>query len=209
MKNEKQSEFYRLCSTDYEKDKLEERDLINKILSGDQRSFKTFIENYKNLVAHITFKMIDNPADREDICQDVFINVYRNLAQFQFNSKVSTWVAKITYNICINHLRKKRPELISSDNSEDVWDSFQGDAVQPDKFASQAETSDIITSMMNKLPETYRTLLTLYHIEGMSYREIGEITELPEGTVKSYIFRARKQLKDCLLKAFKKDELNV
>ena len=94
--------------------------LIDKILAGDNNAFKSLIEEYQRLVSHIVFRMINREADREDICQDIFIKVFQNLAEFKFESKLSTWIAKIAYNRCINFLEKKRIPLLDDFSPEDV-----------------------------------------------------------------------------------------
>ncbi len=74
------------------------RSLVNRIVAGNTRVFQTVIQEHQRLVSHIVFRMISNETDREDICQDVFMKVYQNLADFSFESKLSTWIAKIAYN---------------------------------------------------------------------------------------------------------------
>ena len=170
--------------------------LIDKILAGDNNAFKSLIEEYQRLVSHIVFRMINREADIEDICQDIFIKVFQNLAEFKFESKLSTWIAKIAYNRCINFLEKKRIPLLNDFSPEDEsLDSYSGDIIPPDKFAEERDISSRLQIEINDMPVQFRTILTLFHLDEMSYNEITKIMELPEGTVKSYLFRARKLLK--------------
>lgn len=181
---------------------------IDKIISGDTKAYQSFIEEYQRLVMHIVFRMISNVADREDVCQDVFIKAYQNLSNFHFESKISTWLAKIAYNTCINYLKKKKVPLFNdfSTDGESI-DNFLSDHASPDEFAERRDLSLRLQNEINKLPVQFRTILTLYHLDEMSYSEIVEIMGLPEGTVKSYLFRARKLLKERLISKYQQEEL--
>jgi len=197
----------------------QERPLVEKILNGDLQAFQQFIEKYQRLVTHMVFRMILNESDREEICQDVFLKIYQNLAKFQFQSKLSTWISKITYNTCINYLQKKKAllydDLTIRENESDSavfdsrpsnLDSLKGEFPLPDESAISQEVSEMLYVELNSLPAQYRTIITLYHLENLSYDEIGEITGMPMGTVKNYLFRARKLLKDKLLEKYAEQE---
>lgn len=181
--------------------------LVKKILSGEINAFEALIRQYQRLVSHIVFRMIHKQEDREDICQEVFLQVYQNLGSFKFESKLSTWIARIAYNRSINYLEKKKTPLY--DDLSPVEESIEmqsKDSLAPDTFTEHTDRSSRLHVEIEKLPIRYRTILTLYHIDEMKYNEIGEITGLPEGTVKSYLFRARKLLKERLLKKYDVDE---
>ena len=180
--------------------KMDEKQLVNKILAGDSKAYKTFIDTYKRLVAHVVFRMVYNPTDREDLCQDVFIKAYQNLQGFQFQSKISTWLARIAYNTCVNYLQKMRTPLLGDSTPEDL--SFESVATRDMDPYAEAEGSDLnrmIRRHVNALPPLFRAIVTLYHLDGMKYDEISQVLELPVGTVKSYLFRARRILKKKLL----------
>lgn len=188
--------------------KFEEKLLVQKILAGNQRAFGELIRNYQNLVGHLVFRMISNEYDREDICQDIFLKVYQNLTNFKFESKLSTWIARITYNTCLNFLEKKKVSLFDDMTPEEMsLDDLSGSAPLPDNLTVQQDISQRLQKEIRKLPLHYRTILTLYHLDEMNYREIGEITEMPEGTVKNYLFRARKILKERLNSQYQPEEL--
>ena len=187
---------------------MDERELISGILAGDNGAFRLFIEQYQGLVSHIVFKALGNGSDREDVCQEVFIKVYRNLENFQFKSKLSTWLARIAYNTALNYLNKKRPELYDDIAPEDVTiDDYRGEGFTPEEISGNGDSHRKLRAEIERLPVQYRTALTLYHLEGMSYNEIGEIMELPEGTVKSHLFRARKILKQRITAKYTIEEL--
>jgi len=186
----------------------EPRQLIARIRAGDTHAFQAFIDQYKRLVTHIVFRMISNTADREDLCQDVFLKVYQNLDGFRFESKVSTWIARIAHNLCINYLQKKKVLLYDDRTPEsESLEDFSGGHNLPDSFAEERDIASRLQDEIDKLEIRFRTILTLYHLDEMSYAEIAQIMNLPEGTVKSYLYRARKRLKERLMEKYQKEEI--
>lgn len=189
-------------------EKADEKRTISAILQGDQAAFRFLVEKYQGLVSHIVFRMINNSADREDACQDVFLKIYRSLSGFRFQSKLSTWIAKIAYNTSLNYLEKRKLPLFEDRISGEVsLQEYAHYTDSPAKILETDETRRCLEREIRRIPVQYRTILTLYHIEEMSYREIGEIMELPEGTVKNYLFRARKYLKEKLSVKYQPEEL--
>ncbi|MDP4263615.1 MAG: sigma-70 family RNA polymerase sigma factor [Bacteroidota bacterium] len=189
-----------------------DKQLVDRVLGGDIQAFGSVIKNTERMVAQIVFKMISNPEDRKDIAQDIYLKAYKKLPSFQFQSKLSTWITRISYNTCLDHLRKKNwilpGNLDKAHEEEDdmpaVSNNYAG--TETDTF-SQKDLSAILKTEIEKLPPVYKTLITLYHNEELSYDEIGQITGLPAGTVKSYLFRARKALKNSLSLNYKKEDL--
>lgn len=174
--------------------------LVEKVLGGDTSTFSVIISNTERLVAHIIFKMVDNAEDRRDIAQDVYVKAFQKLSTFRFQSKLSTWIGHIAYNACCNYLSKKRLVLVT--------ELADGPADAPD-LVFKGELSNILNIQIEQLPPLYKTLITLFHTEELSYAEIGQITELPEGTVKSYLYRARKALKENILKNYNREDLRI
>lgn len=185
--------------------KSEEKKLIHQVLKGHKDAFRTLVENYKNLVAHIVFRMINGTEDQEDVCQDIFIKIYENISNFRLQSKLSTWIGRITYNTCLNYLEKKRA-LICDDvmtekfSSNAFENSFLADVVE-------ADIKEKLLFEVDRLPEIYRVIITLYHLEGMKYQDISQVLDKPVGTIKSYLYRARQELRIALQKRYHKEEL--
>jgi RNA polymerase sigma-70 factor (ECF subfamily) len=191
-----------------------DRELIKKVLEGNSNAFKTIISNTQGLVIQIIYKMIRNPEDRKDLAQDVYLKVYDKLTSFKFNSKLSTWIGTITYNTCLNFLEKKKIPILNVIDKEgnESWDSIERGITgntnnQIEAYIFKKERSQVLALEIEKLPLLYKTIITLYHNEELSYKEIGKITDLPEGTLKNYLYRARKQLRENLLLNYKKEEL--
>lgn len=194
-----------------------DRHLVDRVLRGESNAFGIIIKNTENLVAKIIFDMIVNDSDRKDIAQDIYLKVYQKLPGFKFQSKLSTWIGQICYNTCIDHLRKKKLVLTENifetetDQSNEILDMMnnaQGNFDEPvDTFVIGKNISEIVKKKIEKLPAIYKTLIGLFHHEELSYDEIGTITGLPAGTVKSYLFRARRELKNDLMLHYKKEDL--
>jgi RNA polymerase sigma factor (sigma-70 family) len=184
---------------------LTDKHLVDKVLHGDHRAFATIIRNTEGLVAQMVFKMVHREEDRQDIAQDIYLKVFHKLSGFRFQSKLSTWIGQIAYHTCLSYLEKKKWILPGNvlDEIPDGSPSFH--ASENTLFLK--ERAGILQAEMEKLPPMYRVLIGLYHQEELSYQEIMQITGQPEGTLKSYLFRARRALKDALSLQYKKGEL--
>ncbi len=182
--------------------------LIQRVLEGDQSAFRELFQNYRKLVNHIVYKMIPNITEREDICQDVFVKVYQNLGGFHFNAKLSTWIGRIAYNRCLTFLEKKKAVLYEDISAEnETIDNIPSSLMNPEKVVEQIDLSERIRNEIDSLPMQYKTIITLYHLDELKYDEIAKIMKLPEGTVKSYLFRGRKLLKDRLMLKYEDGDL--
>ena len=182
--------------------------LIDEILSGNEAAFRKLIEQNQRLVSHIIFRMVGDRQDREDLCQEVFVRVYRNLPNFRREAKLSTWIARIAYNIGLSFVEKKNVPMVDETalDYEDT-DMDMPLVATPDVITEQKAISGLVRDEIDKLPVYYKTALTLYHLDGMSYNEITDIMKVPEGTIKSYIFRGRKLLKERLLARYSREDL--
>jgi RNA polymerase sigma-70 factor (ECF subfamily) len=188
-----------------------DKQLVELVLSGDKQAFNRIILATEGLVAQIVFRLIPGEEDQKDVAQDIYLKIFHHLKDFKFQSKLSTWVGKIAYNTCLNRLGKKQPALHVAVAEEDM-DEGGGREVfraveETDQPFLQKELRELIAREIARLPPIYQTLIGLYHQEELSYQEIGTITGLPEGTVKSYLFRARKLLKKTTLFHYKREML--
>jgi len=190
---------------------LADKHLVDRVLRGDTRAFGVIIKNTENLVAQIVFKFIPGAEDRKDLAQDIYMKAFRNLAGFKFQSKLSTWIAQIAYNSCLSWIEKKKLVLPGNLHEEEEISETTDARVyyhsSVEKNLSQKELSVILRKEIEGLPAIYQTLITLFHHESMTYEELSQITGLPEGTVKSSLFRARKMLKEILLSKYQKEAL--
>lgn len=184
---------------------MNERILVQQILSGNRKAFQKLIKQYERLVSHMVGRIIKNKEEHEEVCQDVFIKVYQSLEIFRFESRLSTWIATIAYRMSLNIVQKKGLEMASMEASENFFMHEWATSSNPETALMQKDTAMLIRRMVDDLPVHYKTVLTLFHLEEMSYPEIVEITGMPEGTVKNYLFRARKLLKEGIELYFSKE----
>ena len=178
---------------------IDDKALVGKILGGDIQAFRLLIHRHEKLVVHMIGRLVKNAAEREELCQDVFLKVHDKLGDFSFQSRLSTWIAAIAYRHAINHLRKQRM-LFSELPEEGRFAKRFIDPETPESIIAGMDLDRFILHLIDELPEQYKTVISLYHVEEMSYPEICEITGMPEGTVKSYLFRARNLLKESVKK---------
>ncbi len=186
-----------------ENNPLSDKEIVANILNGSIHDFALIVKNTEKLVAQMVRKMVTNEDDQKDLVQDIYLKAYKNLASFQFKSKISTWIANIAYHTTINYLQKKKIPIIGIENTIDTNFTLNDN---PELTAIKTETIEILNAEIAKLPPLYKTLIILYHLEELPNKEIAEITNLPEGTIKSYLSRARKILKDNINYHYKKEE---
>lgn len=174
-----------------------EEKTINDVLKGNLSAFQHIVKQYQNLVYSILNRILSNDEDIEDVGQEVFIKVFNNLKNFKRESKLSTWIAKITYHVALNYIKKNSRHYFDTiDENSD----FQFASETPETKLIGKEFDAYINRLISELPLQYRTVITLYHLDEFSIQEIQNITKFPEGTIKGYLFRARKLLKEKLEK---------
>lgn len=166
--------------------------LIKRFIDGDESTFNTLVLRHKDKVRNIIYLILNNTNSVDDIAQEVFITVYKNLYRFRFESQFTTWLYRITINKCKDHLRKiKIRKIFTPLKDSDEEPGYNSPA-------ENVDISDIVHGAINKLPDKLKTPLLLKDIEGLSYQEIAESMQCELGTVKSRIFRAREGLREML-----------
>jgi len=178
---------------------MDDKTLIKKVSDGDLSAIRLLVENNKNLIWHIIISMVGRNSDCEDLFQEVFLRVFKGFKSFRADARLSTWIGSITHHVCVDYLRKKKKEvnIQSYDADQKLVLNFS-----PDMSWKRHEKEDInrlIRAAIINLPEDFRTVITLYHLDECSYRDIAEITGMPDGTVKSYISRGRNLLREMLI----------
>lgn len=186
---------------------MSDQAIVAQILTGSKSAFDSFVQEYQGLVMHVVRRLVPNETDRQDVCQDVFVKAYRNLSGFKFQSKLSTWLARIAHNTSINYLEKKKAELFDDISAEhETLDDQPMAARSPEESAVSNDMAGRVRAEIDRLPVIYGTILALYHLEEMSYKDMAEILQMPEGTIKSYLFRGRQMLRERLVAAYSHEE---
>ena len=183
---------------------MDEKQIIEKVLAGDSNAFGELVEAYQDKVYNLALRMCGNADDAFDLAQDAFFRAWRGLSGFQFESAFSTWLFRLTSNVCLDWLRaKKRRPTVSlttlDDEGEEVQMEIRDPGKSPEELLLAAEDREALAKAMNQLPVEYRQILTLRAIDDLSYTQIAEILKLREGTVKSRLNRARAALRKKLL----------
>ena len=180
--------------------------LIEQCLKGQQSSFSELIDEYKNMVFSLSYKMTNSLEDAEDISQEVFIRVYKSMYNFNPNYKFSTWLYQITLNICRDRFRKgKIPSVsldtpLNKDDQKDLRSIIPDNQNNPEDIIMGVEQTNFINDLITSLPLKYREVIILRHLKDLSYDEMSKILNISLGSVKTRLFRARELLKNKLKK---------
>ena len=183
---------------------MEDKELIEKIIQGQEDLFSIIIDKYKNKVFSIIYSFCGQTSDCEDIAQNVFIKIFKALPKFKFESEFSTWMYRIVINETITISKKKKHNIVPLDinNSEDEEKSNLIDFLKSndntEKELMQKETQKMVQEALAKLKDNYKMVLTLRDIEDYSYEEIAQMMNASVENVKIWIFRARNRLKEIL-----------
>ena len=176
-----------------------ERTLLRRLRDRDERAFTELIAEHRDRVFNITYRMLGNRAEAEDVAQEVFISVFKTIDSFREESKFSTWLYRVTVNHCKNRIKylarrheRDRDEL--DETSAQANGAINGApvrAAQPDKALASAQMERLLQDAIASLDDDHRAVVILRDVEDLSIEEICEITGLPDGTVKSRLHRAR------------------
>ena len=182
--------------------KQEEEKLIARVLDGDGDAFEPLVEENQTKVFHLALRLLGNEADAADAAQDAMIRAYTSLASFRGECRFSVWLYRLTNNVCLDMLRRrKRQNAVSlqteDDSGEDTDLDIPDDTFSPERLTEKAEDARAVREAIAALPEDLRRILTLREIGGLSYEELSAELGLEPGTVRSRLNRARKKL--CLL----------
>ncbi|MEK4546660.1 RNA polymerase sigma factor SigW [Bacillus sp. FSL L8-0173] len=178
---------------------------IKQVKKGDQNAFAEIVDLYKDKIYQLCYRMLGNVHEAEDIAQEAFIRAYVNIDSFDINRKFSTWLYRIATNLTIDRIRKKKPDYyldaeVAGAEGLTMYSQIAADGVLPEDAVLSLELSDTIQKKILKLPDKYRTVIVLKYIDELSLIEIGEVLNIPVGTVKTRIHRGRealrKQLRD-------------
>jgi RNA polymerase sigma-70 factor (ECF subfamily) len=186
---------------------LTDQEVVARARQGREAAFKELIGRYERPVFSLIYRLVRDRERAEDLCQDTFIKVLNALDRYDPSYKFSSWIFKIAHNTALDLLRKKEPETLSLEGSphatttaeaEASTVSVASDTPSPEEYTVHQELSGTLERAIGRLRPEYRTAIVLCHMEGRPYEEIAEIMSVPLGTVKTYIHRARHELRGYL-----------
>ena len=176
--------------------------LVTRVLSGEEHVFEALVRRYQARILSHVARMVGNREDALDLTQEIFLKVFGALDRFNPEFRFSTWLFRIAGNAAIDHLRKRRPRTVPLEmtDSEGRVSSpeYKSSDLDPFGLLRNTERGDAIARAIADLPAEFRELIALRHFTGLSYEEIAEVKNMPLGTVKNKLFRARAVLKERL-----------
>lgn len=181
-----------------------DHELVRAVLAGDATAYRGLVERYQGRIYAVCYGMVRNPEDARDLAQDAFVKAYKNLARFELRSSFYTWLCRIAMNVSIDMLRRQKvrkaelfDEGIATKDSGGVL-SMAHHKNDPGRALERSRLKEKIAAALDELPEDQRQVVVLREIEGFSYKEIAEVMGIPEGTVMSRLYYARRKLQVAL-----------
>ncbi|GGG26648.1 ECF RNA polymerase sigma factor SigW [Lysinibacillus alkalisoli] len=173
---------------------------IRQVLKGDQSAFADIVSLYQGRLYQVCYRMLGNKQEAEDITQEAFVRAYTNLHTFDQNRKFSTWIYRIATNLCIDRIRKKKPDYyldaeVAGTEGLNMYSQIAASEPLPVQQVEEMELQERIQYEISRLSDKYRTIIVLKYIEELSLQEISEIVDMPVGTVKTRLHRGREALR--------------
>ncbi len=176
--------------------------LITNCLKGDAAAFGELVRRYQERVYHTAYRLIGNAEDAQDVAQETFINAYQSLDGFKGNASFFTWLYRIAVNTAISHKRKRRLALVRMDGGQNGQTASEpadaSETSRPGHALEQAEEESRVRRALDRLSPEHRAVLMLKEMEDQKYEEIAEVLNVPVGTVRSRLHRARMELREIL-----------
>lgn len=184
----------------------EEEKIIKQLKNGDFSNYDKIVDSYKNRVFGMAYKFTNDYDETQDLAQEVFLKIYRQIKNFRGDSKLSTWIYRISVNTCLDWKKKKQriksinfSNMVNEENKDQTID-IKDDSPMPDEIILQDEDQKIVHDLIYQLSDKYKTVLIMYHFNEMSYEDIANSLNIPQRTVETRLYRARRMLKDKISK---------
>jgi len=168
---------------------FDEAALIERCRTGDDIAFGELVERYKHLVYGMVWRLTSDRSRADDLAQDVFLKIYRGLPYFRGEARLSTWIFRIVSNVCAQNPSQRRQEMSASAVREPGRD---------DAAFAELELRDRLDKAIAQLPENYRVLIAAHYLQGVQYEALAEALDIPVGTVKTHLYRAKRRLRELL-----------
>lgn len=180
---------------------MNDEELIDKTLAGDTTAFGLLARKYQDRVYNLALPIVGNADDAMDVTQETFLQALSHLSSFRRSSRFYTWLYRIAYNCAVGSLRRRKRTVSVDSLVEEYGETFESNVEAPDARARLADDARILQAALDELPLEYRAPLILREIEGANYEQIAETLNIPVGTVRSRLHRARASLRATLERA--------
>lgn len=184
----------------------EEEKIVKQMKNGNYKNYDKIVNSYKNRVFGMAYKFTGDYDESQDLAQEVFLKIYRQIKNFREESKLSTWIYRISVNTCLDWKKKKEKiksinfsSMVNEENKDQTID-LKDESMSPDQLILQDESQKLIHKLIYELSDKYKTVLVMYHFNEMSYQEISKALDIPERTVETRLYRARRMLKEKISK---------
>lgn len=181
-----------------------DHELVKAVLAGDTSAYRGLVERYQGRIYAVIYGMVRNPEDARDLSQDAFVKAYHNLSRFRLQSSFYTWLCRIAMNVAIDHLRRRKVRQ-AEEFDDGVATHETGGVISlahhrndPARELERKRLRERLAAALDELPEQQKQVIVLREVEGLSYKEIAEVVGIPEGTVMSRLYYARKKLQAAL-----------
>jgi RNA polymerase sigma-70 factor, ECF subfamily len=172
---------------------VNERELVERCRSGDERAFQDLVDHYKDLVFALIARTVQDRSRAEDLAQDVFLRIHRGLPYFRGEARLSTWIYRIVANVCVHDVGRRTTLSLDDDRSR-----HDAATSAPDRQFGDLELKDRLEKAIARLPANYRLLIAAHYLKGARYEDLADALQLPLGTVKTQLYRAKQQLRRML-----------
>jgi len=172
---------------------VSERELVERCRSGDETAFQELVERYKNLVFALIARTVQDRTRAEDLAQDVFLRIHRGLPYFRGEARLSTWIYRIVANAVVQDHARTAPTVALDEDRAPAYATAMSD-----RRFGDLELRDRLEKAIARLPANYRFLVAAHYLEGVRYEDLAEALQLPLGTVKTQLYRAKQQLRRVL-----------
>ncbi len=172
-------------------DPVHERELVERCRRGDEGAFQELVDRYKDLVFALIARTVPDRSRADDLAQDVFLRIHRGLPYFRGEARLSTWIYRIVANVCVQDQVRSAPAPLDGRGASAV-------AAVTDRRFSDLELRDRLEKAIARLPANYRLLVAAHYLEGVQYEDLAEALQMPLGTVKTHLYRAKQQLRRLL-----------
>jgi RNA polymerase sigma-70 factor (ECF subfamily) len=169
-------------------------EFLGRLRAGDRRAFEELVRTQQHRVYGLALRMLGDAAEAQDVAQEAFLRAHRGLAEFRGDARLSTWLYAIVSRLCLNRLAGSERRLAR--HGEEALSRLTDDQPGPDQALERGELEEALHRAIGELPEERRVVVVLRDVEGLAYEEIAEILEVPVGTVRSRLHRARLDLKE-------------